>query len=218
MIDFASRADEAIVRWPTPGAREWVLRFLRELGSARAVIAVVAMGSAVRDGVESADLDLLVVVRDGAQLQARAPIEIDLRHYNAGALESELEDGNDLLSWAVRFGVALYDPDGRWHDLQTAWKDRVRLPDPIVAEKRAARASKQLNALREAGDFSAANEVEVSFLTHLARAKLSRAGVFPASRPELATQLREVGSEELAGRLDRALAERSRLTAESAAV
>lgn len=218
MIDFASRADEAIVRWPTPTAREWVLRFLRELGSSPAVLAVVAMGSAVRAGVESADLDLLVVVRDGTQFQVRAPIDIDLRHYHSGALESELEDGNDLLSWAVRFGVALYDPDGCWQDLRAAWKDRVKLPDPTIAEERAARASKQLDALREAGDVSAANEVEVSCLTHLARAELSRAGVFPASRPELVAQLREVGNGELAGRLERALAERSRLTAESAAV
>ena len=41
-------------------------------------------------------------------------------------------------------------------------------------------------------------------LTHLARAALSEAGVFPYSRPELPGQLRDIGDHALADRLDAA--------------
>ena len=47
--------------------------------------------------------------------------------------------------------------------------------------------------------------LEISYRTHLARATLAKAGIQPASRPELPSQLREVGETVLASDLERAL-------------
>jgi hypothetical protein len=63
--------------------------------------------------------------------------------------------------------------------------------------------------LLQLGDADAVREQAVSYLTHLARAELLNAGVYPASRPELPEQLREIGDDDLAGRLDRVLEEDS---------
>jgi hypothetical protein len=55
------------------------------------------------------------------------------------------------------------------------------------------------------GDENAAREQAISYLTHLVRAELLERGIFPASRPELARQLREVDDSELAANLERVL-------------
>jgi hypothetical protein len=209
--------DRAVLRWPSANARAWLCDFLRSASESDDVLAVVAMGSAVRPSVESADLDLLAIIRDGSELVARSPIEIDLRSRQLGAAEAELESGGDLVSWAVRYGVPLYDPESVWAGLCESWGGRLRLPDPEVAEDRASRMAGTVHRLREVGDEAAANEIEVSMLTHRARAALSRAGVFPASRPELPRQLRGAGKDALAAALERALRERARLEAEGVA-
>jgi hypothetical protein len=182
------------------------------------VLAVVALGSSVRASVESEDLDLLVISQDGAEPEWRAPIEVDLRTYALSEVGAELEAGGDLLTWAVKFGVPLFDRDSAWERIVQVWQHSLRLPDPEVAEKRAQVAYNQLQALEEMGDEVAANEVRVSYLTHLARASLARAQKFPASRPELPDQLRTIGEGALAARLAEALVERKRLASESAAV
>ncbi len=51
-------------------------------------------------------------------------------------------------------------------------------------------------------------ELEVPYLTHLARAALAAESVFPASRPELPGQLRRIGQHEMADRLDSLLSRR----------
>lgn len=48
------------------------------------------------------------------------------------------------------------------------------------------------------GDLDAADEEARFALSHLARAILLAAGVFPLSRPELAAQLEEIGETDLA--------------------
>ena len=115
-------------------------------------------------------------------------------------------------------GVLLYDRHQVWERLVDKWGGRLRLPKPEIAERRAARAYSQFQALTEVGDDAAANELLVSHLTHLARAVLSRAGIFPASRPELATQLRSIQKVELAESLDGALAARRQMASETTAV
>lgn len=217
MFDLRSSVDRAVLRWPSTAARDWVLGFLREVADAPNVLAVVATGSAVRPGVRSADLDLLVLVREPVR-KVRPPIEIDLRVFEISKAAADLEAGEDLLTWAARFGAPLHDPDSAWQRLVESMRGRLKLPDPEVADERAGRAEQQLQALRSIGDDAAINEVSVSYLTHLARAALSRAGVFPASRPELPEQLRVIRRQDLADELEAALAERERLTQESAAV
>jgi hypothetical protein len=54
----------------------------------------------------------------------------------------------------------------------------------------------------ESGDADASQEQAVSYLTHLARAELLDRGIYPASRPELPSQLRAIGSFQTAEWLD----------------
>ena len=63
--------------------------------------------------------------------------------------------------------------------------------------------------MTEIGDHTAAAELQVSLLTHLARAALSNVGMFPKSRPELPQQLRDISEHALADRLSNALARRN---------
>ena len=62
--------------------------------------------------------------------------------------------------------------------------------------------------MREVGDEDGFNELNVTYLSHRARARLATAGVHPASRPELPGQLRELGEVDLADSLEAALATR----------
>lgn len=218
MIESPSSVDQVIQRWPTPEARRWVLSFLHDVAESDDTLAVIALGSAIRPAAESEDLDLVVICRDGVSQHWRAPIEIDLRGYEFSKVDHELATGSDLLTWAVKYGVALFDREAVWKQIVEAWTDRLQLPDPKVSEKRAAAAQAQLEALEEVGDATAANEVRVAYLTHCARAVLSRSGTFPASRPELPGQLRAIGESVLAREIDSALADRRRLASESTAV
>jgi len=59
------------------------------------------------------------------------------------------------------------------------------------------------------GDTDAAHEQALSYLAHLARAELLDRGVYPASRPELAEQLRGIGNYRLAEWLDRLMGDES---------
>ena len=63
--------------------------------------------------------------------------------------------------------------------------------------------------MREVGDEDAFDELQVSYLTHRAWARLAGAGVHPASRPELPAQLRSVGETSLAADLEEALSQRA---------
>ena len=175
-------------------------------------MAVVVVGSAIRSTVPSDDLDLVVICRDRRLLREKAPIEVDLRSFDLDRIECDVRRGQDLLIWSLRYGEPLYDPSKAWGDLVQSWKGRLPLPDVCVAKSRAETARAQLEAMRTAGDADAVIDLSVSHLTHLARATLAEAGVFPASRPELPGQLRGIGQADLADRLDQALSARMRRT------
>jgi len=187
-----------IRRWPTPRSREWTLQFLKEAANDDNINAVVAVGSAVRPAVPSADLDLVVICREPSDMKARPPLEIDLRKYRVRQLQHELATGNDVLVWAVKFGRVLFQRNRYWDALVESWHDKVPLPSPQVAAQRANEALCRLKKVLELGDFDAAEEQALSYATHLARAELLKRDVYPASRPELPLQLREVGAEEAA--------------------
>ncbi len=77
-----------------------------------------------------------------------------------------------------------------------------------IAEKRAEKASKFLNDIREIGDEDAADEQLITILTHLARANLIKYKIFPASRPELPNQLKSIGENAIASQLKEVLDKR----------
>ena len=202
------RWEAAVCSWPDDAALDWTRRLVEAARKDAAVEAVVATGSAVREVGHSDDLDLVLVYRAVRPDLPRAPISVDLRCYEPAGVASRLAGGHSYLSWAVRFGRPLFERDLWWSELRAAWNDRLLLPSAAEATERARRAERQRDGLAEAGDDDAVAEMQLSALTHHARAALSGAEVFPRSRPELAGQLRLVGEHALADRLDEALARR----------
>lgn len=192
----------SIQRWPTTKSRTWTERFLESAWEDANVVAVVAVGSAVRPNVSSVDLDLVVIAKDPAHLGYKAPIEVDLRAYAADKVDALLAGGNDLLGWTVTYGKLLLQKNNYWDLTMRRWQGKVPLPSPAIASKRADAAFVRYCNMREIGDHEAAFEQAVSCLTHLARAELSKKGRYPASRPELPQELRSIGSADLAGALE----------------
>ena len=214
MSETILRSPEQLIhRWPTAHAREWLSSFLAQARGNRNVIAVVAIGSAVRSRVASDDLDLLVICRNSKQLTDRAPIEIDLRSSDLTRVDQDIRTGRDLVVWAVRYGQPLLDRNSTWQRIVTRWKDRLPLPDPSVSKERARCAEKRMKELLDIGDEEAACELRLSYLTHRSWACLAQAGVHPQSRPELPRQLRRIGKADLAARLEDALSRRTDLHA-----
>ena len=111
--------------------------------------------------------------------------------------------------WAVRFGRPLFDRENIWAAIVQDWKSRLPVPDSGVSLQRARATLKRMEEMRAIGDENAFDELQVSYLTHRAWARLTSVGVYPASRPELTGQLRNIGESSLADDLDAALSERA---------
>ncbi len=166
-------------------------------------MAVIAVGSAVRPSVQSVDLDLVVICRESTRIKAKPPVEIDLRAYLASRVDELIQDGNDLLGWTVKFGCVLFQREGFWDTVIETWLERLPLPSAEVASQRADESYRRLSNVFELGDTDAAYEQALSYVTHLARAKLLKRRVYPASRPEIPGQLRAVGCVRIAEWLER---------------
>ena len=204
-------AEQCIRRWPTPAAKNWTAAFLKSARRNKNVLAVVAIGSAVREGVQSDDLDILVLCECAQDLRERAPLEIDFRKFDARSVDREIESGHDILGWAVVYGRVLYDRKRTWLNFVERWRGRVPLPNPEIARCRSSATQRRMHEMREIGDEDAALELELAYLSHDARAVLAEAGVYPASRPELPGQLTEIGAHLLAAQVKRALDARAQL-------
>ena len=196
---------EGVRRWPDDAARAWTITAIEQAIADETIQAIVATGSSVRDVEFSDDLDLVFVYRKCRPAMPRPPISIDLRGYDEAEVTQKLTEGHDYLSWTVRFGQVLIERDGWWTRLRADWNDRLCLPSSAEAWARAEKAKSLSNELRDAGDEDAADELQLSSLTHACRAELSRAQTFAKSRPELVGQLREIGQHELADQLAAAL-------------
>ena len=200
--------EETVRRWPSAGSKAWITAFLERVQRDPNVVSVVAIGSSIRPGVVSEDLDVIVLCHDASALAEKAPIEIDLRKMNFDGVEEKVENGNDLVSWAVRFGQPLLDNSHAWADIVRRWKSRLSLPDPEVSTERAKAVHKRMQEMHDIGDENAVADLRVSYLTHQARACLAKAGVYPQSRPELPRQLKKLGEFHLAEELEAVLLER----------
>ena len=203
-------------RWPTPTSFHWLSSFLERAEHDPNVVAVIVIGSAARPNVASDDLDLMVLCRDVKLFKDKAPIEFDVRKADIDSMETNIRSRQDLAIWSVRFGQPLLDKGGIWNGIVRRWNDQLPLPDPALALDRAAAARRRMDKMRTVGDEEACRELETSYRTHLARAALAKAGVQPASRPELPLQLREIGETVLASDLERALSYRRRSSTEIA--
>ena len=203
----AKAMDSAIVRLPTERAKAWLASFVERARRDENVVAIVAIGSAVRSTAAD-DLDILVLCRNRAALKEKAPIEVDVRKANAHAIESDLRRGEVLFAWAVLFGRALLDKEHVWESVVQRWRDSVPLPNVDVSLARATAIRERMKEMSEIGDHNALCDLNLSYLTHLAWARLAKSRVFPRSRPEIPSQLEEIGEGDLAAKLAQALAER----------
>jgi len=194
---------EQIHRWPTSRSKSWTPTFVNLVRKDENIMAVVAVGSAVRSSVRSSDLDLVVICREPARMKIKPPIEIDIRTYAASRVDTLIRGGNDLLGWAVKFGRVLFQREGFWDAVLESWLDQLPFPSVEVALQRASDSFRRLNNVLKLGDVDAAYEQALSYVTHLARAELLRRRVYPASRPELPKQLRTAGCVRIAEWLER---------------
>jgi hypothetical protein len=201
----SSDSPPQVLRWPTERARKWTCEFLNSAPANAGLLAVIAIGSAVRPNVVSADLDLVAISAEGTPLPISPPMEIDLRVYPAATLDAQIATGHDLLGWAIKFGRVLFQRDRCWDRIVDTWENILPLPSAALARKRAASAHVRLSKVLELGDTDAGHEQAISYLTQLARAELLERGVYPASRPELASQLRAGNRSQIAEQLDRLL-------------
>lgn len=182
---------DVVRRW-VGSSRNWIESFLAEAKSNPSIIAIVAMGSAVRErGHRRSDMDLLVLY-SGKRPLVEAPLEVDIRWYPINKLEELLSSGHEIVCWALKFGFALYDVEGRWTELERKWKDRIPMPSRSDALDRAQRSLQRAKEMLEAEDEAAASDLLLSAVTQFVRAQLIEHQVFPASRPELPKQLARV--------------------------
>jgi predicted nucleotidyltransferase len=200
---------DAIKRWPSEEARKWAYEAIPILCKAEGTCAVVLFGSVARNIASAIDLDVLYVYEGAAPIPLAAPIDVDLRKFERQDVEQLLVNGNDLITWCIKFGRSLCEHDEYWSDLVSRWRNKVSLPSREVALERASKSEKLLRDVASLGDSDAALELYLSFLTHIARSVLIEHGVYPESRPELVSQLSQVGEERLASYLKEAIAERN---------
>jgi hypothetical protein len=195
-------AIEHIRRWPTARSKKWTIEFVDLAKRDVNMLAVVAIGSAVRIAVPSVDLDIIVICKAPPKLKAKPPLEIDLRFYLESDVDHEIMQGNDLLGWAVKFGRVIYQREGYWDVIVESYRNRLPLPSADIFAKRAKESFIRLVKVFEIGDMDAAYEQALSYITHLGRTELLRRKVYPASRPELPAQLRSIGCVQLADWLE----------------
>jgi predicted nucleotidyltransferase len=114
-MEKQTRIDSSVIRrWPSSATRRWFESFGANIVKDDNVLALVAVGSTVRSNVRSDDLDLVVICRDCKQFHYKAPIEVDVRTFEAARVEAELSSGHPLLGWAVRFGMVVFDRSEMW--------------------------------------------------------------------------------------------------------
>lgn len=211
--EFGLEQAVAVIRnWPDQAAKSWTLDIVERAESHVEIVAIIATGSSVRDVANSDDLDLIVVYSEQCPPLPKPPISIDLRKYRQADVREKLTDGNDYLSWTLRYGKVLFERAAWWTRLNREWNNRLPMPSSDEARERARKAEELYLELRDIGDESAAAEMQLTMLTQLARAALCDARTFPKSRPEIVGQLYEIGEKDLARRLQCALDERTSAT------
>lgn len=196
----------SVVRRWIGSSEAWVRQLVTTAPKHSEMVAVVAMGSAVRDrGHRRSDVDLLIVY-SGPKPRLRPPVEVDIRYHAKQEVEELTARGHEVLGWAIKFGIPVYDPTNYWSSVSSIWATRVPLPSAEEAEVRAKKSLATAISMLDAGDEDAANDLLLAALTQFVRTDLIRSGVFPASRPELPVQLRKIRpGDELAQLLEDAM-------------
>ncbi|MGA9820945.1 MAG: hypothetical protein WBQ36_05070 [Desulfobaccales bacterium] len=199
---------ECVRRWPSEQARTWSEGFIESSTKQPDIEAIILVGSASRTVSQTGDIDFIVIYSDERPTFNRPPMDVDILTYDRNSISKLLSEGHDLLGWAIRLGCIIYERNHYWTKLKSRWVNRLKFPSIDEARARASKAEQLFLDLSAVGDIDAANEMFITMLTHLARARLLEAGIFPASRPELVNQLQGISEQALAGKLEDALQRR----------
>lgn len=157
---------------------------------------VVLIGSVARGTAnEQSDVDILVI-SEGNPHKVQSDPPAHVQYFTRTQFLERLGAGDDFAAWCVRYGAVLEDTEGWAHLLVSVeakvWPDwRRKLPHATRRLHLAA-------SMFRLGDLDAASEETLYLLTHLGRALLLRAGLFPLSRPEMPEQLESIGHPALA--------------------
>ncbi len=159
---------------------------------ASAEATVILVGSAAREKQTwRSDTDFLVITPMGLP-RWRVPVDLHIHFETRETFLKKLNRGNDFEAWAVRFGKVCTDASGWWPQA-LADKESQVWPDWQLKVHHARKRQSIASRMLEDGDWDAAEEEYLMFATHIARAFLLRAHVFPLSRPEMPAQLVEIG-------------------------
>jgi len=136
-------------------------------------------------------LDLLILFR-GKRPSLHPPLEVDIRLHPIETADIQLASGQEVLGWAMKFGISVYDPEDAWEVLRGKFGDVIPLPSASDAALRAKQSLLRAREMLSIGDESAAEDLILAGATQLARERLIKSSSFPASRPELPNQLRAI--------------------------
>jgi hypothetical protein len=158
-------------------------------------ISVILIGSVARSTHTSqSDLDLLVI-GDQPPVVERHPDRLHVQALTTKQFTERLRAGDDFAAWCVRYGVPLATSSG-WLEIVGS-SDAAIWPDWHKKIRHAARRLTLAATLLETGDILAAAEEMLYAVSHTARAILLENGIFPLSRPEIISQVRDTGHEHL---------------------
>src|SRR5206468_950320 len=119
------------------------------------------------------------ICQRSADLRYRAPMEVDLRKFDAADVQEKIGSGNDLLGWSVKFGVLLFERSRFWTNILRKWSNDLPFPSAAASRKRAEVTKHRVHELKRIGDIDAVLEQEISYYTHIARATLIEHEVYP---------------------------------------
>ena len=151
MVSSSKFTLEPILRWPSKEAKTWLRKFMVAAEADPNINCVVAIGSSVREGVASADLDLVVLQERAANAFETPPMDVDLRTFKVCDVVTLVQEGNDLLGWTIKFGRPLLDKNSVWNSLVQAVYLNVPLPSAEIALERAKKTEKLLRILTAVG-------------------------------------------------------------------
>lgn len=163
---------------------------------------VVLIGSTARGRrTWRSDIDILFITPKPMRRWTTSP-ELHLHMETRRGFVRKLESGDDFAAWAIRFGKVLSDKAGWWAEVSSMPAAR-NWPDSSKKWHLAARRLRMAIELIDMDDLDAAEEELLTSASHVARAVLLERHVFPLSRPEISSQLRELTTDpRLARNLD----------------
>jgi len=178
------------------------LHALREAGLLRRSVAVL-IGSYARGApTRRSDVDLLVLLQEPKRPKLKAPYGIHLQFEDIERFRRRLEEGDDYVIAALKFGKPLHDSGNLWEELRQHLKSGI-WPDWRDKIKQAERRIKLADELLVTDDIDAATEEYLAIATQISRAILLRHGEYPLARPELSKQLLARGETTLAANMEK---------------